>query len=630
MAFDNRQIQTAVLDRADSDEPVVCPTELDELLAFREEHAGHRFFCGELLGGCGFELGTRRGESRVCHFYHLANPGRPACGRREKTAGVASADHLYILKSTKSWLRGQGRDPKYRFSEHNETAPPGSLIDITSEGLNLRFHSDPALPLDWGGEDGPELVLGPNVRVDSATLRRRGYVNRFMMRSEGSKRVLLFCTVFPDSGVSEWYPVERCEITAEGRLKTPALKEFVASAPPSGDAVPTADADAGTRGPVQIGSLVRLLAAGRQGGQVSAVRGLLQAAEDAKARCEGIALEKLEEAAAQAQDWLDERDKNRRWVFRRLREAVDSERGGAVGTWLKEAREAVRRDDAPTEEEAALLAAAESIWTRWRGRTLQARSRVQPRTLSWIPPNDVQRPTPARPAPKPVKTAKAADTQKAKHARRAARVEITALLARLETGASTMSATEYGAVLEDLERAEAAAGHVPTRQRHDIARWKAGRPKGGQSGSSTVLAQPTAESRGHRAGIAGVLSADKLDSAAAAVRGALKKAARAGETTSWSRLRTQLGSALPRMTPAERLDVLIRVDQATPPDQPLLSALAAAGDPEIASRFRSVAAAHGRDIPIDDNELRRLRLWKWCSGLDLIRGFVPASGLVPA
>jgi hypothetical protein len=25
-----------------------------------------------------------------------------------------------------------------------------------------------------------------------------------------------------------------------------------------------------------------------------------------------------------------------------------------------------------------------------------------------------------------------------------------------------------------------------------------------------------------------------------------------------------------------------------------------------------------------------LRLWKWCSGLDLIRGFVPASGLVPA
>lgn len=25
-----------------------------------------------------------------------------------------------------------------------------------------------------------------------------------------------------------------------------------------------------------------------------------------------------------------------------------------------------------------------------------------------------------------------------------------------------------------------------------------------------------------------------------------------------------------------------------------------------------------------------LRPWKWCSGLDLIRGFVPASGLVPA
>jgi hypothetical protein len=219
MTFDNRQIQTAVLDRADSDEPVVCPTERDELLTFREEHAGHRFFCGELLGGCGFELGTRRGESRVCHFYHLANPDRPPCGRRE--AGVASADHLYILKSTKSWLRGQGRDPKYRFSEHDDTAPPGSLIDITGEGLNLRFHSDPALPLDWGGEDGPELVLGPNVRVDSATLRRRGYVNRFMMRSEGNTRVLLFCTVFPGSGVSEWYPVERAAAASRAATGNP-------------------------------------------------------------------------------------------------------------------------------------------------------------------------------------------------------------------------------------------------------------------------------------------------------------------------------------------------------------------------------------------------------------------------
>ncbi|MEE4547003.1 hypothetical protein V2S66_34190, partial [Streptomyces sp. V4-01] len=82
------------------------------------------------------------------------------------------------------------------------------------------------------------------------------------------------------------------------------------------------------------------------------------------------------------------------------------------------------------------------------------------------------------------------------------------------------------------------------------------------------------------------------------------KAARGSETTSWSRLRTQLGSALPRMTPAERLDVLIRADQSTPADQPLLSALAAAGDAEIAARHRSVAAAHGRDVPLDDHELR--------------------------
>jgi hypothetical protein len=35
---------------------------------------------------------------------------------------------------------------------------------------------------------------------------------------------------------------------------------------------------------------------------------------------------------------------------------------------------------------------------------------------------------------------------------------------------------------------------------------------------------------------------------------------------------------------------------------------------------------HGHFYPYQGG----LRLWKWCSGLDLIRGFVPASGLVPA
>lgn len=608
MAFDTRQIQTAVLDRPDSDEPVVCPTDTSELDTFREEYADHRFFCGELLGGCGGELRTRRPGDRVCHFFHLSDPERllPPCGRRDKSAGVASADHLYLLKATRAWLRRQGRDPKYRFSEHDDTAPLGSLIDITGQDLNLRFHSDPAAPLDWGDDEGPELVLGTNVRVDLETLRRRGYVNRFMLRSEGSTRVLLFRTVFPDSGGSEWFPVDRCEITPAGRLRTPALEGFVAPPPQTEEAAHTAATAMDAKEPVQIGTLVRLLAAGQRTGQVRAVRGLLQAGEAEKERCEDIALQTLQTALTQAQDWVQEQDNHRRWVFRRLRDAVDSGKAGAVGTWLKEAREAVGRGEAPTPEEAALLEAGELIWSRWRSRTLQPTSRVQSRTPPWIAPNSVQRSAAPQPAPRPAKSAKAAaDTRAAKQARRAARTEITSLLARLDAGTSTMSTAEYDTILRDLEQAETAAGHVPTRQRRDIARWKNQKP--GQP-STSITPQPTLDQspsgNAARAGLGSQLPADKLDSAAAAVRGALKKAAREGTTTSWSRLRQQLGSALPGMTPAERLDVLIRVDQPTPTDQPLLSALAAAGDPDIASRYRSVAAAHGREMPLDDHELR--------------------------
>lgn len=606
MAFDNRQIQTAVLDRPDSYEPVVCPTELDELLAFREEYAGHKFFCGKYLNGCGSELSTRKGESRVCHFFHVPHPDRPLCGRdrHERSAGVASADHLYVVKATRPWLRRQGHEPKYRFTEHDDTAPPGSLIDISGEGLNLRFHSDRGMPLDWGGDEGPELVLGPSVRVDDATLRRRGYVNRFMIRSDGRTRVLLFCTVFPDSGGSEWYPVDRCEITPQGRLKTPALVGFVPPARQADDAAHHASAETEVGDPIRIGELVRYLAEGKRAGEVKVVRGLVQIAEDEKALCEGLASEKLQAAVTQARDWLKERDNHRRLVFRRLRDAVDSGTGKAVDTWLKQAREIVAPGEAPTQEEAALLAEADPVWNLWRSSPPQPGSRTRLPAQWWILPDPVQQHAPALPTAGPAKSAKTGpDTREAKRTRREARIRITALLARLESETSAMATTEFDTILNDLERAEAAAGSISTRQRRHIARWTVERSKAEQASGPVPVRADTKSHRPH-AVPAEQQPSDKLDSAAAAVRGALKKAAREGETTSWSRLRTQLGSALPRMAPAERLDVLIRADQATPADQPLLSALAAAGDPDIASRYRSVAAAHGRETPIDDNELR--------------------------
>ncbi|MEU7031394.1 hypothetical protein AB0A60_32460 [Streptomyces sp. NPDC046275] len=93
-------------------------------------------------------------------------------------------------------------------------------------------------------------------------------------------------------------------------------------------------------------------------------------------------------------------------------------------------------------------------------------------------------------------------------------------------------------------------------------------------------------------------------SAAAAVRGALKKAARERTTTSWARLESQLGSALPRLNGPERVQVLTMVDRARAGDEPLLSSLVAAGDPEFAPQYRRVVAALGLEAPDDDDELR--------------------------
>ncbi|GAB1331679.1 zinc finger domain-containing protein [Streptomyces sennicomposti] len=101
------------------------------------------------------------------------------------------------------------------------------------------------------------------------------------------------------------------------------------------------------------------------------------------------------------------------------------------------------------------------------------------------------------------------------------------------------------------------------------------------------------------------LTEAKVTEVAAAVRGALKKAARERSTTSWSRLRCQLGSALPHhLHLDDQVAVLVRVDAHTPADEPLLSALVAANDPNSASVYQRVASQLGRTVP-DDTQAAR-------------------------
>lgn len=63
---DRRQIQTAVLGGADSEDPLMLPLEAIERDAFRRHHEHDTFWCGLLLGGYGLQLTTKLYTDRVC------------------------------------------------------------------------------------------------------------------------------------------------------------------------------------------------------------------------------------------------------------------------------------------------------------------------------------------------------------------------------------------------------------------------------------------------------------------------------------------------------------------------------------------------------------------------------------
>ncbi|MEU0306474.1 hypothetical protein [Streptomyces cyaneofuscatus] len=94
-------------------------------------------------------------------------------------------------------------------------------------------------------------------------------------------------------------------------------------------------------------------------------------------------------------------------------------------------------------------------------------------------------------------------------------------------------------------------------------------------------------------------------SAALAVRGALRKAAREGRTTTWKQLEQQLGpAALPRMGIADQVRVLILVDEATASGQALLASLVVVDDAQLRAYYQEIAGAQGPEAPQDEGEPR--------------------------
>ncbi|MFE0737477.1 hypothetical protein [Streptomyces sp. NPDC058855] len=594
MGFDTRQVQTAVLGSPDSDEAVLCPTEVDELEAFLAEYRNETFWCGILLRGCGGRLMARRGnQGRVSHFAHYPDPHGllPPCGRR--THGAGGADHLYVKSATKAWLHQQGHTPRYHFLDRDD-APVGSVVDIDLNGHTLRVHMDSSVRPDWDADDAGELILGPGVRISPARLARRGYVNRVKFVSDGSTRVLELGTEVPHEGTTWGFSLSDCEITADGHLKTPVVAQIWTtearrtsvlvpqSAPVAPVHSPGPD-DTETRVPHQIGALIRRLHTAIRDKETSAVRRLRQEAERELPRCQGAALAHLQREVDYADMWLTAQNRVREVLFTRLKEAAHNRDAKAARSLLKQVQQILSHDEPPATAEADILAAVEPL---------------APAPV--LKPNVLRQARP-KAAPKPQTNT----AREERRARRQALGQARSLIGRLRV--KSLPAAERLQLIKELApHAEAAGDWLSTRERRDVEKWHSEltAAKSGRNESSSAVPVPAQHGAGAVRRGEPQLTEEALMSAAAAVRGALKKAAREQSTTSWSRLRTQLGSALPRMTAADKIQMLVLVDQATPPDEALLSSLLAAGDSEFAPHYRSVAAALGLETPTDDDELR--------------------------
>ncbi|MEU6846299.1 hypothetical protein ABZ930_30935 [Streptomyces sp. NPDC046716] len=308
---DRRLIQTAVLDAADSLDPLVLPVEAIELDAFRARYRGHTFWCGSWLGGCGRQLTTKLYVDRVCHYAHHADTDehREACGRRAR--GVASADHLYVRAGAEDMLRTRGSTGTARcvLPEQSGAVP---LVAV-SEGPGVTFHLPDATPPDWTAfaRNPRTAVLAENLRVPLNVQQQVHFVHRVRCTSDGTRRLVELGTQTADG--TSWYPIHSCTFTAAG-LSTPALDPGRSLARPALSSPPRA-ASTGKQLPPEIRRLTAQIATARAARDLTQMRLLLDECDAVLAR-RGYHQPALSQARDAAQQWLTEHSRR------------DAQRGG--------------------------------------------------------------------------------------------------------------------------------------------------------------------------------------------------------------------------------------------------------------------------------------------------------------
>lgn len=226
---DSRLVQTAVLGSAQSFEPVILPTDHYDLDAFRGHYINARFWCGELLGGCGRELTTKRYVDRSCHFAHIADleQGPSACSR-----GAHSADHLYVHREVGAWLRSQGygADGVLLGEQHAEA------VDFVLRETRLRVQLAPVTAERWAIDntqarlDGLPIsawLIANSEEAEDASFDAGNPALQVRLQTAGTEalpeRRVEVGTRSEDGG-TDWDRLRDCTLADNGRIQTPALR----------------------------------------------------------------------------------------------------------------------------------------------------------------------------------------------------------------------------------------------------------------------------------------------------------------------------------------------------------------------------------------------------------------------
>ncbi|MEV6976265.1 hypothetical protein [Kitasatospora sp. NPDC093806] len=561
-----------MLGSAESEVPLILPLEAIELDAFRQDHTTDAFWCGLLLGGCGERLTTKLYTDRVCHFAHLPDPtGSHVCERRARD--VASADHLYVKSAAIAWLRDQEHQGAVRLRE-----PLGSVVDIAWEHgtRGLRLHLDGAVAPVWD-DDLIEPVLGTAVPVDVDTLVRRRYVHRVRLDSAGTSRRVRIGTQAPARGI-EWFTLGECHMAPDG-FRTPAVEEILAAAKRTAW---TPFAWAPTKEPTTVQRLEGAL----KSGSMSILRSECRTIE-AGGPYEGTEARTVAGLLEQARLWLEQQEQLRADLFGRLTQAVRDSEAEAVKSLLTQVRLKAARERTAEQHEIAAQAAVFLKDVKRRAAQAAREAKL------------------AQPAGRIRTRSSQERAESHRNGRtRAAHERMSRILSDLGREAERLPHRELRyRVFTLAKEAESAGALVTPGQARAVKRWLARAEETQRASATEAEVQPVGGAERQVPPPRRSAPAE-LAEVATTVRSALQQTARQGSVLSSPKYGRQLADVLHRLHPDDQVQVLLRVEDGTQADEPLLSSMLAVVDTASPGLYRDLAARIGRQVPSTAGEAR--------------------------